>query len=625
MLGRFSEPNNFRDVFRMQDFFRVFIAGLLIAFGLLLQYGWNAPIGGFHLLPLVSLLLTGGPIVFGAVKGILRGKINVDELVSIAIVATLFLGEFTSAAVVAFIMALGGLIEEFTSHKARKSIEGVIQNIPKSVILIEEGEEKERLIDQARTNDTARIRPGEVIPLDGEVVEGETSVDESSLTGESMPVPKTTGDTVSAGTLNHEGCINIRVTHAATESTQAKIVQLIREAEEQRAPVIRVAERYAMWFTPSILTLATLTWLITGDVHRAVTLLIVGCPCAFVLATPTAVIAALGRAARQGVLLKGGQYLEAAGKLDVIAFDKTGTLTEGRPVVAGIWAADGYTEDEVLSIAASAESGSEHPLGRAVIEAANAREVAFEDRSTDAVAVGGLGIRTREVLVGSLEFLERERVAVDPRAREFSVTMLAEGKTVLLVTKDEVTVGGLALQDKLRDESGHVIAWANRSGMHTALLSGDQETPCRLVAETLMIRETKAAMMPGDKQSYIRRKKEEGLQVAYVGDGANDGPALAVADIGISLASRRNNVALETADAVLMHGGLTSLPFLFKLGRATGRVINQNLLLFGLAFNASMIALSATGFLTPILGALAHNAGSVLVVLNSARLLRKRI
>jgi len=490
---------------------------------------------------------------------------------------------------------------------------------------VEEGEEKERLIDRARTNDMVRIRPGEMIPLDGEVIDGETSVDESSLTGESMPVYKRAGDTVSAGTLNFEGCIDIRVSRPATESTQAKIVRLIREAEKHRAPVIRVAERYAKWFTPTILTLAALTWIITGEVYRAVTLLIVGCPCAFVLATPTAVVAALGRAAHQGVLLKGGKYLEAAREVDVLAFDKTGTLTEGRPVVAEIWTVDGYSEDEVLRIAASAESGSEHPLGRAVIEEAVARGIAFENRSTQTEAVGGMGVRARDVLVGSLAFLEREGLEVDSRSRDFHAGLLAEGKTALLVAQRGEVIGGLALQDKVREESARVVAWANSKGMHTALLSGDQEPPSRSVSDALKIHETRAAMMPGEKQSYIKNKQEQGHKVAYVGDGINDGPALAVAHLGISLASRRNNVALETADAVLMHQGLAHLPFLMELGIATGKVINQNLILFGLAFNVAMLVLSASGFLTPILGALAHNAGSVMVVLNSARLLRKRI
>jgi P-type E1-E2 ATPase len=310
--------------------------------------------------------------------------------------------------------------------------------------------------------------------------------------------------------------------------------------------------------------------------------------------------------------------------VDVLAFDKTGTLTEGRPVVVGIWTANGSTEEEVLRVAASAESGSEHPLARAVIEEAVARGIRFENRSTETEAVGGMGIRARDVLVGSMPFLERESVEVDSHSRDHTTSLLAEGKTTLLVAQKGKIIGGLALQDKVREESASVVAWADNQGMHTVLLSGDQEPPSRSVGEILKIRETRAALMPGDKQSYIKDKQEEGCKVAYAGDGTNDGPALAVAHLGISLASRRNNVALETADAVLMHQGLTHLPFLLELGRATGKVINQNLIFFGLAFNATMLVLSASGFLTPILGALAHNAGSVLVVLNSARLLRRK-
>jgi len=624
MIGRLANTQGFRGVFRLVDVCRILVAGLMIGTGLVFErvLSWN--LWWAELLPLAALVLTGGPIIWGAFQGLVRRRINVDELVSLAIVATLILGEYTTAAVVAFIMAVGTLIEEFTAYRARKAIENIIQEQPDTASLVCGTSEREIAVGQVNIGDVIRIRPGDVVPLDGEVISGETSVDESSLTGEAMPLPKGPCDMVNAGIVNIDGCIDIRVTHPLEDSTQAKIIHLIREAEKHRAPVIRVAERYAKWFTPAILCFAGLTWGITGDIYRAVTVLIVGCPCAFVLATPTAVLAALGRASREGILIKGGKYLEAAREVDVVAFDKTGTLTEGRPVVTAVWAADGFNSEEVLRTAAFAEAGSEHPFGLAIVEAAAERGLLVENRVVNTSAVRGLGVKAGEIRVGSTQFLEREGIAICPDCRRFTSSALKDGWTALLVAERGTVIGGLAMVDKLREEAPGVVTWVKDRGLKTVVLTGDQELPACMVAEAVGANDTRSSLMPGDKQSYIRNIQSNGQRVAYLGDGTNDGPALAEAHIGISLASRRNNVALETADAVLMSGGLERLPFLLKLGRITGRTINQNLLFFGLTFNAAMLALSTSGFLTPIGGALAHNAGSVLVVLNSARLLWMR-
>ncbi|MHC5038766.1 MAG: heavy metal translocating P-type ATPase [Planctomycetota bacterium] len=622
MIGRYANPTAFRMLLRRRDLARVILAGLLIASGLALRYGLADPPAWIPAIPLASLALTGGPILWGAVRGLMRGKVNVDELVSIAIVATLILGEFTSAGIVAFIMALGGLIEEYTSDRARRAVEAVVRESPPCALLIGDEGESEVPVESVCEGNTVRVRPGDLIPLDGEVIHGETSVDESNLTGEAMPVVKQCGDPVFAGTQNFDGCIDLRVGAPASESVMAKIGRLIEEAEQHRAPILRVAERYAQWFTPAILLLASGTWLVTGDPFRAVTVLIVGCPCAFVLATPTAVLAALGRAARRGILVKGGKFLEGAGEVDLLAFDKTGTLTEGCPQVESVWAAPGFREEDVLKEAAFAESGSEHPLGRAVVAAACARGIAVGTPPEDTEAVRGLGVRAGPVRVGAPRFLEAEGVALDAPARDFLDSAHEEGRIALFVSREGTLVGGLALQDKVRDEAGDVVDWCRKDGLETVLLTGDQEAPAKAVASRVGLETFRASLMPGDKQDYIRERQVKGKRIAYVGDGTNDGPALAEAHLGVSLASRRDTVALETADAVLMEGGLRPLPFLLLLGRRTRRTINQNLLLFGLAFNAAMLALSATGILTPILGALAHNAGSVLVVLNSARLLR---
>jgi Cd2+/Zn2+-exporting ATPase len=625
MLGRFANIQRYRSVLRSIDFCRIFAAGLMIGTGFILGQISRSDLWWLDLFPLTALVLTGGPIVWGALQGLVRCRINVDELVSIAIVATLVLGEYTTAAIVAFIMAAGALIEEFTAFRARKSIEAIIHDQPETASLVSGNEELEVAVEQVNVGDVIRVRPGDVVPLDGEIRAGETSVDESSMTGEAMPQIKTPGDSVNAGTVNIDGCVDIRVTCPFEDSTQTRIIQLIRDAERHRAPVVRVVERYAKWFTPVILCLAGLTWGITGDIYRAVTVLIVGCPCAFVLATPTAVLAALGRASREGILIKGGKYLEAAREIDIVAFDKTGTLTEGKPVVAAIWTVNGSSPEKVLGTAALAETGSEHPFGRAIVEAAAQRGLHLENRGINTSSVRGLGVKAGTILVGNIAFLEREGVDIGPDCHEFTSTVLKEGRTALLVADQETVIGGLAMEDKVRDEARDIVAWVNESGMKSVVLTGDQEPPARAVAEVVGAGEIRACLMPGDKQSYLRNIQSDGHKVAYLGDGTNDGPALAEAHIGISLASRRNNVALETADAVLMSGGISRLPFLLKLGTATAITINQNLLLFGLTFNAAMLTLSASGILTPIMGAFAHNVGSVLVVLNSARLLRMRI
>ncbi len=624
MIGRFREDGGFTALFTRMDVIRVGAAGMLLAGSLILGYVLTSPPSWLFAVSIASLLLTGWPIVWGAIKGLARMKSNVDELVSIAIVATLILGEFNSAAIVSFIMALGGLIEEFTSNRARKAVEAVLRGRPETATVVEGNEEKETPVGEVAAGRIVRIKPGDVIPLDGSVVSGRTSVDESSLTGEPLPAAKSSGDPVYSGTINGEGCVDIRVSCPACDGTLAGIARLIEDAETHQAPVLRVAERYARWFTPAILVMAGVTWLVTGDITRAVAVLIVGCPCAFVLATPTAVVAAMGAAARRGMLIKGGRFLEAAGLVDHVDFDKTGTITEADFEVARVWVFRGAQEDDVLCTAALAETGSEHPIARAVLGHLKARGLSAECGIGDFEAERGRGVRAGDVVVGNRGFMEKHGIALDREILDSAESDLAGGLTALFVAAGGVLVGGISLRDRVRPEAAAVVRNLRELGLTTRMLTGDHEAPARAAAKAAGVEAVLSSMLPGQKQAAIREIQQGGRRVAYVGDGANDGPALAEAMVGVSLASRRNNVALETAHVVLMSGGLGRLPFLITLGRRTRRTICQNLLFFGLAFNAAMLALSALGVLTPVLGALAHNAGSVLVVLNSARLLRAR-
>lgn len=631
MIGRLTRQNTFAEVGTWK-LAKVALSGLLILAAVAAWYTGPAAERFVVALSVMSLCFSGFPIVWNALQGLLQLRTNVDELVSIAIVASVILGEWISAAIVAFIMVLGGLIEELTSARARRHIESLLRSSPTHARVVDDnGEIRTVPIEELKAGHQVLSRPGDIIPVDGVVVEGAGDVDESMLTGESVPVCKTCGDRVSAGTINCEGALKIRTERTGGETTQGKIVQLVTEAEQHRAPILRVAEAYAKWFTPVILTLATVIWLATGDAHRAVTILIVGCPCAFVLATPTAVVAALGRASRSGVLIKGGKYLEACAQVVALALDKTGTLTAGRYRVADVISLNGLAPRDILYHAARLESAAEHPVAHAVV--AHTRERGIElVRAANIQREAGLGVTELPGLdaravwhCGNERLMRRQQVALPPEICARTEALTAAGNTVLYLAEGRELQGVLVLEDEIRPEAQETLQRLAADGYgEVTVLTGDHASVAHRVAGQLGIspERVKAGLFPKDKYEYIEEMEKAGRRVCYVGDGANDGPALAVATVGVSIGSRENTVALETADVVLMKDGLRPLPFLLQLAKATRRTINQNILVFGLAYNLLMLCLSAAGILTPILGALGHNLGSVAVVLNSARLLR---
>lgn len=604
------------------------LAALLVALSAVTQFVVHSPrwtVG----LSLASLSLTGFPIIWRAIQGLIRLQTNVDELVSLAIVASLVLGEWLSAAVVALIMVTGALVEELVSARSRRHLEALFAAAPRDALRLEpDGSTSLVPIGELVPGTRIVVRPGDVIAADGVVETGESRVDESLLTGESAPADKAPGDAVSSGTINESGSLTVRVERTGELSAHGKVLQLIRDAEGHRAPILRAAESYARWFTPGVLTLAGAVLAVTGEPHRAVAVLIVGCPCAFVLATPTAIVAALSRAARSGLLIKGGRYLEGCAQVNALAFDKTGTLTSGECRVAEIVTVDGVTRSELLAEAARLESSADHPLARAVLARATTEGVSVP-RGSAIEREAGLGIVERTAAgrdgwrLGNARFMTRHGVAVAPleaaagelRRRGLSVIYVAHGPTLK---------GLLAIEDDVRPEAASVIRTLREEGLHDIrVLTGDAEAVAHAVAGRVGLapEQMHAELLPAQKYERVCDLQRDGRHVAYVGDGANDGPALSVATVGVSLGSRHNTVALETASVVLMRNSLDGLPFLFRLGRATSRTINQNLVLFGLIFNAAMLALSSGGFLTPVLGALAHNVGSIAVVLNSARLL----
>lgn len=629
MIGRFTREGTLAQV-GPAKLAQVGLAGILIvAAAAVRTTGTSETI--LIALCLASLSLTGFPIIWEAVRGLVKLQTNVDELVSIAILASLFLGEWISAAIVAFIMVLGGLIEELTGERARRHLEALTAASPREAIVISpDGETTSVPVADLEVGQRVLVRPGDVVPADGVVEVGASEIDESSLTGESLPVAKEPGAAIASGTINLDGSLEARVSRVGKESTHERVRRIVKEAERHRAPVLRVAERYARWFTPSILILSALVFAVTGDPHRAVTMLIVGCPCAFVLATPTAVVAALGRASREGILIKGGLFLESAAQVRAVALDKTGTLTTGRYEICEIVSLDGVSADRLLIEAARLEGESEHPIAHAIISAVSDQGLESPPAATIR-RIPGLGIEEQNDedgwSLGNARMMERRGAEISDSTASTAQVMSENGLTPVFVAEGRQLCGILALKDEFRPEVPDTISRLNALGFeHPVILTGDLEHAANRLARDLQIpaEHVHAQLLPEDKYHRIREMEDGGNMVCYVGDGTNDGPALAIASVGVSIGSRRDTIALETADAVLMRGDLRGLPFLLRLGRATARTINTNLVAFGLVFNASMLVLSAGGYLTPILGAIAHNLGSVAVVLNSARLLRFR-
>ncbi len=622
MIGRFAYRGVYRELLTSKDFLRVAGAGGLA----LASVVWDRTHGGATdvglALAWISVALNGLPIVWCALRGVVRGEVNVDELVSIAIIASLIEGEVLTAAVVSFVMVFGSLIEAATSDSARKAIEALMTIAPDTATRIVGGAMEVVRIDAIRPGDRLLVKPGERIPVDAMVQVGVSAVDESSMTGEPIPKEKTPGDDVFAGTLNQNGVIEIEALRVGEDTTLGKVIKLVAEAEAHRPHSLTLIERYARWFTPAILACAVLAWLLTGELERAITVLIVGCPCALILAAPTAIVAAMGRAARAGILIRGGKYLEEAGRTDVVLFDKTGTLTEGKPRIAEIIPADGVESNVVLACAASVEQGSTHPLARAVLKAAHYARITVLHAESMAAEIG-LGVRAlvegRLIEVGSAYLCGGTANVPGPlqlRLRQCEAT----GATPLIVFRDKCPLGVISVADHVRPAARDTVTGLFALGMQrVGVLSGDHEIAARQVAEITGAKDIWWGMKPGDKLDVIRKLQAESRVVMFVGDGINDAPALAAAHIGVAMGAAGTHVALETADIVLMHDDIAKIPFLIRLGRRMIAVIKWNIA-FGLAFNALAIIASGSGYLTPIWGAIVHNIGSVFVVLLAASL-----
>ena len=585
----------------------------------------------FDLLPFdaawVAIVLCGIPIVLEALIGLITAfDIKADVLVSLALIAAVLIGEDFAAGEVAFIMQLGALLEDVTVARARAGIEKLVHLTPQTARLLLPDGENIVPAGQVRVGDRLRVLPGESIPVDGVITSGQTSINQAVMTGESLPVDKTVGDEVSSGTVNQYGAFEMRATKVGEDSSIQRMIRLVQSADAGKARIVGQADRWATWIVVVALTAAALTWLITGEIIRAVTILVVFCPCALVLATPTAIMAAIGNATRHGFLVREGDALERLAAVRKIAFDKTGTLTYGTPrVVAVASNLAGLDRAGLYALAAGAEQLSEHPLGKAVVAGyreENSGEIApaesFEmlpGRGVSAVVDG------RRVLAGNPQLLADHGVAVSPDAER--QRLLEEGATMIYVAVDGVFAGYLALSDTLRAESAATIAALEAAGVRPVLLTGDHESAAGAIAARLGIREVRAGCLPEDKLEEIGRWQRDGVHVCMIGDGVNDAPALKKADVGIAMGGVGSDIAVEAADIALVDDKVKELPHLMALSRRMMTTIRMNLT-FSMGLNFLAIFLAMAGTLNPVVGALVHNAGSVAVILNSALLLKWR-
>ena len=567
----------------------------------------------------VAIVLCGAPILWDAATGLVfRHDIKADVLVAIAIIASLALGEWLAAGEVALIMEIGGFLEDFSSGRARRGIEALSDMSPRTGRVVDPDGVSEVPVEEIGIGQTLRVLPGEAVPVDGRVVSWESSIDQSVITGESMPVDKAPGDEVFSGTVNQMGAFDMLVERTSEESSFQRLVGMVESVDADKTRMVRIADRWATRLVALVLALALVTYIVTGDVYRAVTVMIVFCPCAFILATPTAVVAAIGNLAKRGVLVRDGDALERMSQVDTVAFDKTGTVTEGRPKV--VWS-DG--SDRVLRAAASAESISEHPLAKALVAYARSKDIEVSAPGSFRMTVGR-GVEAyvdgESVSIGSQRMMEESGITIPEDVLLRSQGIHDEGGTVVFVSIDGGYAGCFAFSDTIRGTSEETVSELRSMGVGSILLTGDNFRAASRIAAEAGIGDVKAECRPEDKMSEIDLLQSEGRRVCMVGDGVNDAPALKKAWVGIAMGATGSDMAAEASDIVLVKDGLDAIPHLAGISRRMMAKVRLNIG-FSLCWNALAVAMSMAALLTPVTGALVHNIGSVFVVVNSALLL----
>ncbi|MBP7143674.1 MAG: cation-translocating P-type ATPase [Methanoculleus sp.] len=572
---------------------------------------------------LAAALVGSSFIWYSAVQGIREGDFTADIPVSLATAAAIAIGQYPAAAVVAVLLLLGGLLEELVAARADRALDALARLLPDRVTVRRDGKDLFLSPDEVVVGDLLIVRSGERIAVDGEVLFGAAAINQSAITGESVPAEKQAGDTVFAGTLNENGAIEVLATRVGTETTLGQIRRLVADAQEEKAPVERVLDRYAKLYTPAAIILGLLLWWWSGNVLQAITMLIVFCPCVIVLATPTALVASIGNAALRGSLVKKGAAVETLAHVDIVIFDKTGTLTSGELQLADVVPFDDVLETSLLGYAASAEKFSEHPVGRAIVRAAAGREIAVTDPESCELLTG-LGVKARTgghaVLLGRPKLFSDMGITL-PKTVLWEINARAcEGMSVIVVMIDHAVSGLLVFEDTLREHAQETVAALNQAGIRTVIVTGDNRETAARIAEATGISEMHAEMMPEEKVGIVKRFQEAGHRVAFVGDGVNDGPALATADVGVAMGNAGTDVAIETADVVLLSDDLLKLPRIIDTSRKALRTIRQNLV-FAVGVLLFAVCLTVFNILTPVTGALLHELSSIPVIANSARLI----
>ena len=583
----------------------------------------------------ITVILSGYPLLYLAITRLVFQKwISSCLLISMAMVASLAIGELFAAGEVAFIMAIGAILEDMTVERAKKGLSALIALSPEQgrrLIKTEDGFTEEMIkAEEICEGDILRVLPGETIPVDGKIIKGKTSADQSIMTGESLPVDKMEGDLVFCGTMNCDGSVDIEATAVGKDSSLQKMIRLVEEAEDKKAPMQRVADQWSVWLVPIALLIAVGGFVVNymigiplmDALNRGVTVLVVFCPCALALATPTSIMAAIGQATKHGVIIKSGEALEAMGRIDTIAFDKTGTLTYGKLKVSDVCSFEGTDKNELLADAASLEKKSEHPLGKAMVQYAVEENVTFAEAENFKMEAGrGISgtVNGKELLCGNYSFLEIEEVAFGKEAMDKIEELRSQGKALVLVAYKGMCTGLIALEDELRAEAPAVIKGLKELGTESVLLTGDNSRAAMHFADMAGLTNVKAELLPEDKVNAVAELQKEVRKVCMIGDGVNDAPALKTAEAGVAMGEMGSDIAVEAADIALVKDDINKILYLKKLSKSTLNTIKGNITA-SMCINAVAVTLSVLGVLNPVTGALVHNAGSCLVVLNAALL-----
>lgn len=576
----------------------------------------------------VAIVLCGVPIILEAVIGLVTEfDIKADVLVSIALLSSVFIGEYFAAGEIAFIMQLGALLEDLTVEKARSGIEQLVKATPNTARVFNGEEERIVQTEEVKIGDILRVLPGESIPVDGVILTGQTSINQASLTGESLPVDKSTGDEVFSGTVNLFGTFEMKATKVNEDSAIQRMIQLVQSADAGKAKVVGLADRWATWIVVIALVSAVLTGFLSRDIYRAVTILVVFCPCALVLATPTAIMAAIGKATRHGILVREGDALERMSEVTDIAFDKTGTLTYGKLEVEAVHSfLEKLPEEELYQLAASAEQLSEHPLGKAVVHCFQREKKGKMKQPEKFEMIPGRGISAmvdgKHVVAGNRGLLKGYGIFTEGVEEATISAYLRNGSTPIYLGVNGTFAGVLVLTDRLRENVDLVIQEIKKNGVDSILLTGDQKTTAEFIGKKAGVTRICPQCLPEEKLSWIERFQEQQKKICMIGDGINDAPALKKAHVGIAMGDIGSDIAVEAADIVLVNDNIQELPFLIKLSHRMMKIIKFNII-FSLGLNTVAILLAITGVLNPIMGALIHNSGSILVVIHSALLLRE--